>query len=48
MQNLFLTTWRKIRKRIERPIENQDGSVILIALILLLTMSIIGFSAKRR
>ena len=46
MRNLFLTAWRKIRKRIERPVENQDGSVILIALILLLTMSIIGFSAS--
>ncbi|MEI6260659.1 MAG: hypothetical protein WCR46_12215 [Deltaproteobacteria bacterium] len=47
MRNLFLTTWRKTRKRIERPMENQDGSVILIALILLLTMSIIGFSASQ-
>jgi hypothetical protein len=45
MRHLFLSGWRKIRKSIERPLGNQDGSVILIALILLLAMSIIGFSA---
>jgi hypothetical protein len=42
-----LTAWRKIRKQIKKPMENQDGSVILIALILLLSMSIIGFSASQ-
>jgi len=47
MRSLLLTTWQKIKKQVERPIDNQNGSVILIALILLLSMSIIGFSASQ-
>ncbi len=47
MGNLILTRRRKMPKHPVSPMGNQDGSVILIALMLLVVMTVIGLSASR-